>query len=358
MSGEQERRPVYGFYYASAIRRVTQRPSRGGYSSGQESGRGFGGRGSEQSGFQAGSGRGGFSEGSFGQGGGYGDQGAYGSQYIRGTGGQSGSQLGYGRGGRAMGSTSEFDRYGATGYEGRESESGGGGGSWQENRERYESGLGQSRSQDRDFRVGSSSDQGWQGGRSQATRGGYGSQASRGGQEWRGGEGRFDRESRYGSGAEGGRSLGVERNREGADQRGGQLGVDTERGRTRWQREALTAREIMTRDVKAVTKQSTLKNVAQIMKDENCGIVPIVDESHKLLGVVTDRDLVIRSLAEDKSPVELKVEDVMTEDVEAVTGDEELREIIELMGEKQIRRVPVVDREDRLIGIIAMADIA
>jgi CBS domain-containing protein len=127
----------------------------------------------------------------------------------------------------------------------------------------------------------------------------------------------------------------------------------------RWQREALTAGEIMTRGIKAVTKQSTLQNVAQVMKDENCGIVPVVDESHKLLGVVTDRDIVIRALASDRGTApDLTVGDVMTDDVEAVTPEEEVREVIELMGQKQIRRVPVVDRDDRLVGIIAMADIA
>ncbi|HEY7529771.1 MAG TPA: CBS domain-containing protein [Gemmatimonadota bacterium] len=136
-----------------------------------------------------------------------------------------------------------------------------------------------------------------------------------------------------------------------------------DRGRTatprgRWQREALTAGEIMTRGIKAVTKQSTLGNVAQIMKDENCGIVPVVDESHKLLGVVTDRDIVVRALASDHGTTDVTVADVMSDDVEAVTPDEEVREVIEVMGQKQIRRVPVVDRDDRLVGIISMADIA
>ena len=141
----------------------------------------------------------------------------------------------------------------------------------------------------------------------------------------------------------------------------GEGGVQTAtpRRQSRWQREALTAGEIMTRGIKAVTKQSTLQNVAQVMKDENCGIVPVVDESHKLLGVVTDRDIVIRALASDRgTAADLTVGEVMTDDVEAVTPEEEVREVIELMGQKQIRRVPVVDRDDRLVGIIAMADIA
>jgi CBS domain-containing protein len=129
-------------------------------------------------------------------------------------------------------------------------------------------------------------------------------------------------------------------------------------GRTRWQREPLTAGEVMTRQIKAVTRRSTLANVAEIMKDENCGIVPVVDETHKLLGLITDRDIVIRTLAEGKSPGEVTVEHVMTDDVEAVRPDEELGDVVELMGRKQIRRVPVVNRDDRLVGIISMGDIA
>jgi CBS domain-containing protein len=83
-----------------------------------------------------------------------------------------------------------------------------------------------------------------------------------------------------------------------------------------------------------------------------------VDENRKLLGVVTDRDIVLRTLGEGRNLSQVKVGDVMSDDVEAVTADEGLREVIELMGRKQIRRVPVVDRRDRLIGIISMADIA
>jgi CBS domain-containing protein len=133
---------------------------------------------------------------------------------------------------------------------------------------------------------------------------------------------------------------------------------DLESRRFRWEREPLTARDIMTRNPASVTPQSSLQQTGQIMKDENCGIVPVVDETHRLLGVLTDRDIVVRAVVEDKTPSQAKVQEYMTEDVEAVTPHEEVREIIELMGKKQIRRIPVVDRDDRLIGIISLADIA
>jgi CBS domain-containing protein len=126
----------------------------------------------------------------------------------------------------------------------------------------------------------------------------------------------------------------------------------------RWQREPLTARELMTRNIKTVRRDSPLREVAQLMKDEDCGVVPIVDERGTLVGLVTDRDLVIRAFTGAKSPDSLRAGDVMTDDVQAVTLDENIHSVIELMGRRQVRRVPVVDRDDRLMGIISMGDIA
>ncbi|HEX8441359.1 CBS domain-containing protein [Archangium sp.] len=133
----------------------------------------------------------------------------------------------------------------------------------------------------------------------------------------------------------------------------------TEQGRGgRWKREPLNAREIMTRHVKSARVDSSLRDVARIMKDEDCGIVPVVDERGRLRGLLTDRDLVIRTLAEGRPPDTLLARDVMTDDVEAVTPDEDIHGIIALMGRRQVRRIPVVERDDRLVGIISMADIA
>jgi CBS domain-containing protein len=134
-------------------------------------------------------------------------------------------------------------------------------------------------------------------------------------------------------------------------------GMGTE-GRRRWQREPLTAREIMTRNIKTVRRDSPLREVAQIMKDEDCGVVPIVDERGALLGLVTDRDLVIRAFTGGKTPDAVRVGDVMTDDIEAVTPEQTIHDIIELMGRRQVRRIPVVDRDDRLLGLISMGDIA
>ncbi|MBZ4413372.1 CBS domain-containing protein [Myxococcus sp. XM-1-1-1] len=126
----------------------------------------------------------------------------------------------------------------------------------------------------------------------------------------------------------------------------------------RWQREPLTARDVMTRNVRSVRRDSPLREVARIMKDEDCGVVPIVDEQGRLVGLVTDRDLALRAFAGGNSPEQLRAADVMTEDVEAVTLDESLHGLIDIMARRQIRRLPVIERDDRLVGIISLGDIA
>ncbi|HZJ54091.1 MAG TPA: CBS domain-containing protein, partial [Myxococcaceae bacterium] len=123
-----------------------------------------------------------------------------------------------------------------------------------------------------------------------------------------------------------------------------------------WQREPLAARDVMTRNPKTVTRQSSIREAAVIMREENCGVVPVVDISGRLEGILTDRDIVVRGLVEEST--QRRVEEVMTDDVSAVTEDEPLTSVLDLMGRKQIRRVPVVHRDDRLLGIISMADIA
>jgi CBS domain-containing protein len=130
---------------------------------------------------------------------------------------------------------------------------------------------------------------------------------------------------------------------------------DQGQGRRFWQREPLSARDVMTRAPKSVGRSSPIREAAVIMRDENCGVVPVVDSAGRLQGILTDRDIVVRGLVNEAG---LRVEDVMTDDVSAVTEDEPLTSVLDLMGRKQVRRVPVVDRNDRLLGIISMADIA
>jgi CBS domain-containing protein len=146
-----------------------------------------------------------------------------------------------------------------------------------------------------------------------------------------------------------------------AHDRGREREAQPTRGRERhgrWQREAITAGEIMTSGPRAARRENTLQEIAQVMKDESCGVVPVVDDQGRLVGMVTDRDLVVRAATHNRNFAETRASDVMTDDVEAVTPDEEVRDVIDLMAEKQVRRIPVVDRDDRLMGIISMGDIA
>jgi CBS domain-containing protein len=128
--------------------------------------------------------------------------------------------------------------------------------------------------------------------------------------------------------------------------------------RSRWQREPLVAGEIMTKNPRSVRADSSIQDVARIMRDENTGVVPVVDEQNHLQGLVTDRDIVMRSIPEGKDPFTMRVGDLMTEDIEAATADEPLRDVVRVMGDKQVRRIPVVDQNDKLVGIISMADVA
>lgn len=125
-----------------------------------------------------------------------------------------------------------------------------------------------------------------------------------------------------------------------------------------WEREPLSASEVMSAQVRSAREKDSLRDVASIMKDESCGIVPVVDADNKLIGVITDRDMVMRTLDEDLPWSQIRVGDVMSKDVLAVTPEESVHDVIAVLGKKQIRRVPVVDSRDRLLGMISLGDVA
>jgi CBS domain-containing protein len=115
-------------------------------------------------------------------------------------------------------------------------------------------------------------------------------------------------------------------------------------------------REIMTQNVRAASRETTLRETAVLMRDGDCGAMPVV-EAGKLVGIVTDRDIVVRGIAEGKDAA-TKIGDVMTTEIYSVKPDDFVFEAIRLMGDRQVRRVPVVNEMGELAGIIAMADIA
>ncbi|MEP7212920.1 MAG: CBS domain-containing protein [Acidobacteriota bacterium] len=118
--------------------------------------------------------------------------------------------------------------------------------------------------------------------------------------------------------------------------------------------------EIMTDSPACCTPDTSVHDVAQMMVDNDCGCIPIVEseESGKPVGVVTDRDIVIRAVAEGKNPLDLTAADVMTKSVVTATPNMSVEDCCNLMETQQIRRIAVVDDSGACCGIVAQADIA
>lgn len=112
--------------------------------------------------------------------------------------------------------------------------------------------------------------------------------------------------------------------------------------------------EAMTRGARIAHPEDTLQVVARRMAEEDIGFLPVGDED-RLLGTITDRDIVVRAVAEGRDGWTL-VREVMTRDVKYCFEDEEMESVIQNMGDNQIRRLPVVDREKRLVGVVSLAD--
>jgi CBS domain-containing protein len=124
------------------------------------------------------------------------------------------------------------------------------------------------------------------------------------------------------------------------------------------QRSHLKCRDIMTRNVTTCNKNTNIEKIAQLMRFEDIGAIPVLDEEGKLEGIVTDRDIVVEGLTKDKTDAELTAEDCMSTDLFTARQNDRLVDVIREMGDHQIRRVPVVDSRNRLVGIISMADVA
>ena len=123
-------------------------------------------------------------------------------------------------------------------------------------------------------------------------------------------------------------------------------------------RSHLRCRDIMTRNIITARRDTPIVEVARLMRDEDVGAVPVVGDDGKLAGIVTDRDLVVKGLNSDKNDAELVAEDCMSTDLYTVNQNDRLVDMINEMGDHQVRRIPVIDSRDRLVGIISMADVA
>jgi CBS domain-containing protein len=116
--------------------------------------------------------------------------------------------------------------------------------------------------------------------------------------------------------------------------------------------------EIMTRDPVSLSPEDTAQTAAQLMRSMHIGPIPVVDADRKLVGIVTDRDLAIKVVAEGRAPRETRISDVMSSNPFTCGPNDDVETAIRTMEEHQVRRIPVVDDQRRLLGIIAQADVA
>lgn len=121
---------------------------------------------------------------------------------------------------------------------------------------------------------------------------------------------------------------------------------------------AKLARDVMTPDPACCTPNTTLNEVARLMVKNDCGEIPIVDAAKQLIGVITDRDIVCRVVAEGRNPTGHTASEFMSQPVVTVRVDVPLGDVVSMMEQHQIRRVPVVDERGCCTGMIAQADVA
>ena len=114
--------------------------------------------------------------------------------------------------------------------------------------------------------------------------------------------------------------------------------------------------DAMSRDVQVVGPTQSIRDAAKIMSKIDAGVLP-VGENDRLVGMITDRDIAIRAVAEGKAPT-TKVRDIMSDEVLYCFDDQDLDEVAQNMGDTKVRRLPVLNREKRLVGIISLGDVA
>jgi CBS domain-containing protein len=122
----------------------------------------------------------------------------------------------------------------------------------------------------------------------------------------------------------------------------------------------MKAQDIMSKNPATVTPTTRVRQAALLMKKEDVGVVPVVEEGtggKKLVGMLTDRDIAIRLVADGKNADECEVRDVMSANPKTARADDDVSRVMDLMGREQVRRVPIVDDRGSLVGIVAQADV-
>lgn len=123
---------------------------------------------------------------------------------------------------------------------------------------------------------------------------------------------------------------------------------------------ALKVGDVMSADVRCCAPDTPLKDVARVMRDEDCGAIPVTERADggKVIGIITDRDIALRAVAAGRNPLELGAASCMSTPVVTIRSDTGLADCCRLMEQKKVRRIPVVDETGRCVGIVSQADIA
>jgi CBS domain-containing protein len=119
----------------------------------------------------------------------------------------------------------------------------------------------------------------------------------------------------------------------------------------------MIVRDVMTVAVKMVRPDTAISDIAKLMRDQDIGAVPVV-ENEKLIGMVTDRDIVVRAVAESRTPSRTTARSVMSERMLYCFADQNIEEVLDNMGDQQVRRLAVVDRDKRLVGVVSIGDLS
>jgi CBS domain-containing protein len=119
----------------------------------------------------------------------------------------------------------------------------------------------------------------------------------------------------------------------------------------------MKVKDVMTKDVKSCAEDTDLATVVKMMWDGDCGIIPVVDDDKHVIGVITDRDICIAAATRALDPASIRVREVMSRDVATCAEDADPRSALEDLKNRRIRRLPVVNRQNRLVGILSMSDL-
>lgn len=116
-------------------------------------------------------------------------------------------------------------------------------------------------------------------------------------------------------------------------------------------------RDVMTPNPKTLSDKDSVLEAARIMRDQDTGVIPVV-EGKKIIGMITDRDIVVRAVAEGKDANGVRINEVMSKQVKSVNEDTPINEVLNLMSSSEIRRVPVVNQSQEIVGIVSLGDLA